>query len=184
MKKPALLLIDIQNGFDDHAYWGGARNNPEAESRAAEILKVWRENKFPVYFIRHDSSNPKSKLFPGQSGNEIKAIVKPLVSEQVISKNVNSAFIGTNLKELLDADGIESLVIVGLTTDHCVSTTTRMAGNYGYDTYVISDATATFDRMSPDGKKIPSEIIHNVSLTSLHNEFAIVLDTKGLLQKV
>jgi nicotinamidase-related amidase len=183
MKQTALILIDIQNGFDDLPYWGGNRNNPQAEARAAEILKHWREKNFPVYFIRHDSSNPKSKLFPGQPGNEIKAIVKPLSTEPVISKNVNSAFIGTSLKEDLDKKGIQSLVIVGLTTDHCVSTTTRMAGNYGYETYVISDATATFDRMSNDGEKFSAETIHKISLASLHDEFAKILDTRTLLQQ-
>lgn len=181
--KTALILIDIQNGFDDHKYWGGGRNNPQAETRVAEILNFWRERNAPVYFIRHDSFNPKSKLFPGQPGNEIKTVVKPLSSEPIISKNVNSAFIGSSLKQDLDKEGIKSLVIVGLTTDHCVSTTTRMAGNYGYETYVVSDATATFDRISYDGEKIPAEVIHKVSLASLHQEFASVLDTKTLLEK-
>ena len=73
--------------------------------------------------------------------------VLPQENEPIITKSVNSAFIGTNLKEQLDGLGITTLVIVGLTSNHCVSTTVRMSGNFGYETYLISDATATFDRI-------------------------------------
>jgi nicotinamidase-related amidase len=183
MSNIALILIDIQNGFDDHQYWGGKRNNPDAERNAALLLKHWREKELPVFHIKHNSDNAKSRLAPGQPGNEIKEIVKPINGEPVIGKNVNSAFIGTDLRERLDKEEIKSLVIIGLTTDHCVSTTTRMAGNFGYETFVISDATATFDRIGPDGKKIDAEVIHTVSLASLHGEFATVLSMKEFLNK-
>ena len=64
-------------------------------------------------------------------------MVKPMNNEPVIKKNVNSAFIGTSLQEQIDKAGVTHLVIVGLTKDHCVSTTTRMAGNLGYETYLV-----------------------------------------------
>jgi nicotinamidase-related amidase len=184
MKNTALVLIDIQQGFDDLAYWGGNRNNPDAEKNAGKILNEWRRKKLPIFHVKHNSSNPKSKLAPGQPGNEIKDVVKPIAGEPVIGKNVNSAFIGTDLKERIDREKISSLVIVGLTTDHCVSTTTRMAGNFGYQTYLVSDATATFDRTSSTGKKFSAEQIHEISLASLHEEFATVLTTQELLTKL
>jgi nicotinamidase-related amidase len=183
MENIALILIDIQNGFDDLAYWGN-RNNPDAEQKAGQILLAWREKGLPVFHVKHNSLNKQSRLAPGQVGNEIKSIVKPLPGEPVIQKNVNSAFIGTNLKEQLDWQNISTLVIIGLTTDHCVSTTTRMAGNFGYKTFVVSDATATFDRTSSNGKKFTAEQIHEVSLASLHGEFATVLTTEELLSKI
>jgi nicotinamidase-related amidase len=182
-ESPALLLIDIQNGFDDPGYWGGDRNNPEAEKNAARLLQHWRTRKLPVFHIKHNSSDKQSRLAPGQKGNEIKDIVKPLEGEPVIGKNVNSAFIGTDLRERLDRQGIGSLVIVGLTTDHCVSTTTRMAGNLGFKTFVVSDATATFDRSGSSGEKFPASLIHDTALASLHGEFATVLTTDQLLKK-
>ena len=147
--KPALLLVDIQQGFDDVAYWGGHRNNPAAEANAGRLLAFWRANNLPLFHIKHCSTNPDSRLVAGKPGNEFQAVVKPSDGEPVIEKNVNSAFIGTNLRQQLDAANIKTVVIVGLTTDHCVSTTTRMAGNYGYDTFVVSDATATFDTKQP-----------------------------------
>jgi nicotinamidase-related amidase len=179
----ALILIDIQQGFDDLSYWG-ARNNPGAEKNAGEILTAWRKRGLPVFHVKHNSTNPKSKLAPGQPGNEIQEVVKPLPSEPVISKNVNSAFIGTDLKERLDKQQIKSLVMVGLTTDHCVSTSVRMAGNLGYNVQVISDATATFDKVLPSGEKLNAELIHQANLASLHNEFATVITTQELLQSL
>jgi nicotinamidase-related amidase len=183
MKNTALILIDIQKGFSDLAYWGN-RNNDTAESNAGKILGAWRRKGWPVFHVKHNSTNPKSKLYPGQSGNEIQDVVQPLPTEPVISKNVNSAFIGTDLKERLDKQNIKSLVIVGLTTDHCVSTTVRMAGNFGYETFLISDATATFDKTDKSGKKIPADLVHEVNLASLDGEFAIVTTTNEILEKI
>jgi nicotinamidase-related amidase len=178
---PALLLIDLQKGFDDITYWGGERNNPDAEENAARMLQQWRSLGLPVYHVQHCSTNPLSPLREGQTGNDFKSALTPLANEPVIKKNVNSAFIGTDLKALLDNAAICSLVIAGLTTDHCVSTTTRMAGNYGYTTFVVSDATATFRKIGVDGKAFPAELIHETALASLNNEFATVLSTEHIL---
>ncbi len=175
--RPALILIDIQNGFDDIAYWGGQRNNPNAEDNASELLKIWRENNLPVFHIKHCSSIPTSLLNETHEGNAFKDIVKPMDGEPIIKKNVNSAFIGTNLKEQLDQAGISKLVIVGLTTDHCVSTSTRMAGNLGYETFLVSDATATFNKKGVDGQNFSAELIHETALASLNNEFATIVTT-------
>ena len=182
--KTALLLIDIQKGFDDEDYWGGNRNNKDAEEKSAQILNKWRALNLPIFHIIHSSQNPKSKLHKSNPGFEINDIVKPKDGEPIITKEVNSAFIGTDLKERLDGLSISKLVIVGLTTNHCISTTTRMAGNYGYETILISDATATFDRIGINGEKYSSEIIHLTTLANLNDEFAEVIDTETLLEIV
>ncbi len=180
----ALLLIDIQKGFDEEEYWGGNRNNKDAEEKSSRLLHTWRELNLPVFHVVHSSQNPISKLHESHPGFEIKDEVKPIKGEPVIKKDVNSAFIGTDLKERLDAQEIKKLVIVGLTTNHCISTTTRMAGNLGFDTVLISDATATFDRIGVNGEKFSSEIIHQTTLASLNEEFAAVISTKELLEIV
>ncbi len=180
-RKPALLLIDIQKGLDDIEYYGGHRNNPQAEVNARKILNFWRDHNFPVYHIKHNSTNPNSRLVKGLYGNEFKDIVKPLPDETIIEKKVNSAFMGTDLKQQLDNLEIKNVIIAGLTTDHCVSSSARMAGNLGYDTFVVSDATATFDKVGSNGTKYTAEIIHEVELASLHNEFATVIETDDLL---
>jgi len=97
---------------------------------------------------------------------------------------VNSAFIGTSLERDLRRDGIDTLVIVGLTTNHCVSTTARMAGNLGFTTFVVSDATAAFDRAALDGSMRPAEAVHSGALSDLHGEFATVVETTEILKAV
>ncbi|MBP0905047.1 cysteine hydrolase family protein [Mariniflexile gromovii] len=159
-KKPALILIDIQKAFLNEAYWGGNRNNKNAEIISGKILKKWRKLKLPIFHIRHSSTNPKSLLHTSNEGFKFNSHVLPIKGEQVITKSVNSAFIGTTLKEEIDKQKINTLVIIGITTNHCVSTTVRMAGNFGYETYLISDATATFDRIGINNQKYNSEIIH------------------------
>ncbi|MBS7232176.1 cysteine hydrolase [Flavobacterium psychroterrae] len=180
----ALLLIDVQKGFNEEDIWGGNRNNKDAELKMAQILEQWRSLELPVFHIVHSSVHPDSRLHVSHPGFKIKDEVKPINGETVITKNVNSAFIGTDLQQQLDNLGINKLVIVGLTTNHCVSTTTRMAGNLGYEVYLIADATATFDRIGINGEKFDSELVHQISLASLHNEFAQVIDTKTLLEWV
>ena len=97
---------------------------------------------------------------------------------------MNCGFIGTSLEAELRAAGHQTLVIAGLTTNHCISTTARMAGDLGFDTWVVSDATATFDRVGPDGLRYPAEQIHAIALSDLHGEFATVADTESVLSVV
>lgn len=184
MKNTALIIIDFQDGFNDEAYWGGNRNNPEAERNTRKVLDTWRAQGFPVFHVKHNSTNPKSRLAPGEPGNAIKEIVKPLGSEPVIPKKVNSAFIGTDLEQQLQARGITRIVLAGLQTDHCVSTTARMAANLGFETVILSDATATFDRTSASGVKYDAQLIHEINLASLEGEFATILTTQQLLDQV
>ena len=181
--KPALLLIDIQKAFDDIEYWGGERNNPDAEHNAAVLLKLWRSNQLPVFHIKHCSTTSASPLRESQPGNEFKDIVCPMEGETIIRKNVNSAFIGTNLKQLLDDAAIHTLVVVGLTTDHCVSTTVRMAGNYGFKTFLVADATATFNKIGVEGQNFSAELIHQTALASLNEEFSTVVSTNFIQQQ-
>jgi nicotinamidase-related amidase len=182
--RPALILIDIQKGFDNVEYWGGQRNNLDAENNAGELLQFWRKNQLPIFHIQHCSTTPTSLLHETNEGNEFKDIVKPVSGEPIIKKNVNSAFIGTDLKERLDSEKITKLVIVGLTTDHCVSTTTRMAGNFGFDTFLVSDATATFNKKGLDAQNFSAELIHETALASLNGEFATVVTTDFLKQNL
>jgi nicotinamidase-related amidase len=178
----ALLLIDIQKGFDEPGW--GRRNNPEMEHRVAELLSAWRASRRPVIHAKHMSKEPNSPLRPGQAGNDFKPAVTPIDGELVIEKCVNSCFIGTSLEADLRQRGHDCLVIAGLTTNHCVSTTARMAGNLGFMTWVVSDATATFDRMGPDGVAYAAEDIHAIALCDLHGEFATIVDTRTILDTV
>jgi nicotinamidase-related amidase len=179
-KNAALILIDIQQGFDDLKYWG-PRNNPGAEANAAKLLQAWRNSGRPLFHVQHRSTTTGSPLKSGQLGCDFKPEVKPLPGEPIVGKSVNSAFIGTDLEARLRAAGIGTLVIAGLTTAHCVSTTTRMAGNLGFHTFLVADACATNARTGHDGRSHDAENVHAMELAALHGEFAEVMDTGSLL---
>ena len=170
----------MQVGFDA-PYWG-TRNNPSLEKNVETILKYWRNHPLPVIHIKHCSTEANSPLRESHTGNEFKAECQPIKDEIIFKKSVNSAFIGTSLEQHLKENNFHNLVIVGLTTDHCISTTTRMAGNLGFDVTLISDATATFDRTGPDGSKFTADEIHNIHLASLNGEFCKVITTQELLK--
>ena len=178
----ALLVIDVQQGLDDPRW--GERNNPDAERRMAALLAAWRAAKWPVIHVQHMSQHPESPLRAELPGNALKPEVLPRDGEPLFQKTVNSALIGTELEAHLRRRGIEQLVIVGLTTDHCVSTTVRMAGNLGFDVVVVDDATATFERTGPDGTQYSAEQMHRVALASLHGEFARVRSSRDVLAEL
>ncbi|WP_020593627.1 cysteine hydrolase family protein [Kiloniella laminariae] len=178
---PVLLLIDWQNGFKDWDYWGGNRNNPNAEQQAAALLNHWRTKGWPIAHALHHSLNPDSLLRQEKPGGEIIAELTPFGDEAVFVKRQNSAFVGSDLDGFLRRAQAPQLVISGLTTNHCVSTTVRMAGNMDYDVRLVGDACATFDRVGPDGTVYTADMIHAMSLSDLHNEFCQVVTTKELL---
>jgi len=181
-KNSALLLVDIQKAFLEKDYPGIIRNNEDAEFICGKILKKWRTLNLPVIHVRHSSTNPESKLHKSKPGFEFNDYVIPLKTEMVLTKKVNSAFIGTNLEDILFKGNINTLVIVGMTTNHCISTTVRMSGNLGFNTYLISDSTACYNTKAMNGEVIDCNTIYNATLASLQEEFATVIDSKELFE--
>jgi nicotinamidase-related amidase len=175
----ALIVIDVQRAFADPSW--GQRNNPDAETMIARLLAGWRETKRPVIHVHHRSRHPTGLFHADRVGSEVMPQALPLAGEPVIYKQVNSSFIGTDLEARLRDAAIASVVVVGITTDHCVSTTTRMAGNLGFDTYVVSDATATFERVGASGQHFTAQMMHETALASVNGEFAKVVDTAAVL---
>ena len=178
----ALLVIDMQRGFDDPAW--GPRNNPGAEANVARLIETWRSFGAPVIHIHHDSPHPSGHFRRGTPGHAAKPEAQPRDGERVYRKSVNSAFIGTRLEEDLRVLGIGTLAIIGLTTNHCVSTSARMAGNLGFDTFVAADATATFDRAGLGGTIRRAVDVHEAALSDLQDEFATIVDTDWLIAKL
>jgi nicotinamidase-related amidase len=180
----ALVVVDPQVGVDELAHWGGPgarRNNPEAEERLAALLTAWRTHGLPVVFTRHESVEADSPLRPDAAGCAFKPGLGPLAGEEVVAKSVNGAFFGTDLELRLRRLGVRRLVVAGFFTNMCVETTVRTAGNLGYDTYLAHDACATTSRRGPDGVVHDPEVVHALSVASLHGEFCTALDTEQLV---
>lgn len=175
----ALIVIDVQVGFDDPVW--GRRNNPDCESNVAALIAAWREAGRPVVFVRHDSVSDGSPLRPDQPGNSL----KPEVSGQpdvLVTKQVNSAFYGDpDLHEWLSGRGITGVAITGIQTNMCCETTARMAGNLGYETLFVLDATCTFDLPAHGGGTVSADELARVTATNLQDEFADVVRTADLL---
>jgi nicotinamidase-related amidase len=170
----ALLVVDVQCGFDDPRW--GERNNLGAEALIFGLLLQFRSAHRPVVHVWHDSPAPDGAFRLGTPGHLPKAEALPLADEPVYRKRVNSAFIGTSLERDLRAASIDTLVIVGLTTNHCISTTARMAGNLGFATCVVADATAAFERPTVDGRRRAPGEVHEGALSDLSGEFATIVD--------
>ena len=171
----ALVVVDVQRAFDQWEAAGKRRNNPEAVTRIVDLLTAFRTCGAPIFHIRHQGTHQNSSFLPGGTGYVVKDEARELAGEPVIVKRVNSAFIGTDLEARLRAAGIRTLVICGATTNHCVETTTRMAGNLGFDARLARDATWTFDRTGPDGDAHSAEAIHAMTLANLNGEFARIV---------
>jgi nicotinamidase-related amidase len=179
--RTGLVVIDVQRAFDEWEVAGKRRNNPEAIARIVELLKAFRSRQTPILHVRHEGTRPNSSFLPGGTGYRVKDEAREIEGEPVIVKQVNSAFIGTDLEGRLRAADIKTLVICGATTNHCVETTTRMAGNLGFDAWLVRDATWTFDRVGPDGDVHSADDIHAMTLANLHDEFARIVSASEVI---
>ena len=144
-------------------------------------MDAWREADRPIVHLHRDSVEPDSPLRPDRPGNAFKPEAEPHDGEAVIAKEVNSGFVGTDLEARLHDAGAERVTLVGLTTDHCVSTTARTAANLGFETVVVTDTTATFGREGPSDIELSARESHDAALAHLHEEFATIVDTADLL---
>lgn len=176
---PALVIIDMQKGMA--APSAGPRNNAEAERNIADLLRAWRRVGAPLVHVRHISRTVGSPFWPGQPGAEFQGELAPLPSEHVVEKNVPDALINTGLERWLRVRGVTKLVIVGVSTNNSVEATARTAGNLGFDTQVVSDATFAFDKVDYAGTKRTAAEVHAMALANLDGEYASITTTARVL---
>ncbi|MDI3243331.1 cysteine hydrolase family protein [Arthrobacter sp. AL08] len=182
-RRAALVIVDAQQGFDDAAHWG-PRDNPSCEANISALLSLWQETGRPIVFVRHDSTSPSSPLHPDNPGNAFKDIITG-TPDLLVRKSVNSSFHGTpDLHAWLQENGIEELVVCGITTNHCCETTARVGGNLGYRVVFPLDATHTFDRTALDGENVSAAVLSRITGVNLHGEFATVVTTASLLEQL
>ena len=200
LSQTALLLVDVQVGFNHPTEWGIKRSNPDLEQNVPLLLGSFRKaaeegpahSGLSIVHVYHSSLNPASPLHASSPGIAFQPYATPLAHEPVFCKSVNSSFIGTKLEEWLREHGIRRLVVGGITTDHCVSTTIRMAANLGVTDYkdekgeakkgeviLVEDATATWNKGQFD-----AETVHQVQVESLRGEFCTVMTTSEVVTEL
>lgn len=178
MQAPALLIIDMQNGMLLPS--AGIRNNPEAEQAIAQTLQAWRNAQAHIVHIRHISRTIGSPFWPGQVGVEFQPELTPLITEHVVEKNIPDAFINSGLERWLRVRGIDSVAIVGVSTNNSVEATARTAGNLGFKTFVASDGTFAYAKTDYSGILRSAEDVHAMSLGNLQGEYATIVTTAEL----
>jgi len=182
-KEAVLLIIDVQKAIDD-SVWSkyGVRNNLNAENNMAQILNSWRKSGRQIIHVKHESKEPTSTYCSGGIGCDFKECVAPIEGELVITKHVHSAFIGTNLEEILRKSNCLQLIIFGVITNNSVEATVRMAGDLGFTTYLVEDATFTFPKLDYNVKIRTAEEVHGMSLANLDGEYCKVICTVELIK--
>ncbi len=186
MSKTALLLIDIQNDY--FTSFEGAKlplNNMEQSAvEAGKLLNKFREQQALVVHVRHQFPSADAPFFQlGSTGAETHSSVVPLENEETVVKHQINSFHETNLKEILDRNNIENLVIVGAMSHMCIDAVTRAASDYGYKCSLAHDACATFGQEF-NGVTVSAEDVHATYMAALGFAYAEVTSTEELLEKI
>lgn len=159
MKQRGLIVVDLQNEYLPT----GKLPLSGIEAAAANVARVIadaRTKRIPVFHIRHESANGEVPVFvPGTNGVEIQPAVAPIGDEPVIVKNHINAFRQTDLKQQLDAGGVEEVVVVGAMSHMCIDAVVRAAADMGYPVTVLHDACATLDLAFGD-VSVPAAHVH------------------------
>ena len=172
--RTALIVIDVQKGFDDAEFFG-PRNNAACEENVGALIAAWRDRGQPIVFVRHHWDEDGSPLRSDEAGSEFKDVVDG-EPDLLVTKTVHSAFHGTpDLGEWLGTAGVADLVICGIQTNVCCETTARVGSDLGYEVAFALDATHTFDQDDHAGGTVTADELARVTASNLDPEFGRVL---------
>lgn len=171
MSNRALIVIDIQNDYFPGGKWTLAGMDKAADN-AARLIDAARASGDRVVHVRHEFPSNDAPFFtPGSDGARIHEMVLPKDGETVILKHEVNAFKGTDLKGMLDRDGVKDLTICGAMSHMCVDAATRAASDFGFKVTLIHDACASRD-LEFDGKTIPAAEVHAAYMSALGFAYA------------
>lgn len=180
MSKRAIIAVDIQNDYFADGKWPlvGIEN---AAANAAKVIEHARQAGALVVHVRHEFTIPQAPFFiPGTPGAEIHPVVAPLEAETVVVKNYPNSFLKTDLKEVLDKQGIEEVVVIGAMSHMCIEATSRAASDFGYQVTVVHDACATRDVEFKD-VVVPAAQVHASAMAALGFAYAGLKSTAEYL---
>ena len=166
MSKRAVIVVDLQNEYLPTGKLGLVGIEP-AVANAVRVIAAARAKGDLVVNIRHEIAEANPPFFvPGTDGVQIITAVAPQAGEPVIVKNHPNSFLKTELKKILDENGVEDVTIVGAMSHMCIDATTRAASDLGYKVTVVHDACATRD-LEFSGQVVPAAQVHAALMSAL-----------------
>jgi nicotinamidase-related amidase len=179
-KRSAVLVVDLQNDYFPGGRWTLA-GIEAAANNAAKVIASARKSGDLVVHIRHEFESDSAPFFtPGSEGAKTNASVCAVKGEHVVLKHQVNSFRDTNLKEILDGNNIEYVVVCGAMSNMCVDAVTRAAHDYGYKVSVVHDACASRD-LEFNGVQIPAAQVHAAFMSSLGFAYATILSTENFV---
>lgn len=178
----ALIIVDMQKAIEA-PYWAavGPRNNPQAERTLRDLLTRWRASGRPVVIVRHDSREDASAFRPDTATHAFLDGLEPLPGDIVIGKCTNSAFIATDLAEILKKHGITDVFFAGVKTNNSVEATVRMSGNLGLRSFLIEDCCFTFAMRDYAGVIRSAQEVHDMALANMAGEYCQIVTSQELI---
>ena len=167
-----LIIIDAQREYVDGAL--PLAGVDAALARIAETLEKARAAGAPVVHVQHKGRagglfDPETPAFAFADQ------AMPAAGEAIVQKGLPNSFAGTDLNAVLEKAGRKRLILAGFMTHMCVSATARAALDLGYQSTVLSDATATRDLPDPAGNGVVAAVdLHRAELAALSDRFSIV----------
>lgn len=177
-----LIPIDMQRAFDGPLW--PPRWNDRVDENGRALLAAWRAAGAPIIHVRHDSAEPGSTLAADLPGNAFRDGFEPIPGEPLVAKSVNAAFIGTDLDLRLRRLGATRIVLFGLSTDMCVSTSVRVGSNLGWRVVLVEDACDCFDLPDGNGGVVSARDVHRAHVATLGFEFAEVATTTEAVERM
>jgi nicotinamidase-related amidase len=182
MSKRAIVVVDLQNDYWPSGKWP-LDGIDQAAANAAKVIKKARAVGDTVTHVRHESPGTDAPFFvPGSAGAEINQVVRPAAEEAVILKNHPNAFRETGLKQVLDQQKVEEVVVVGAMSHMCIAATGRAATDLGYKTTVVHDACATRE-VEFNGVTVPAAQVHAANMSALAFAYGDVIGTAEFLER-
>jgi nicotinamidase-related amidase len=174
-----LIVIDAQMEYTEEGALALPNLAPALNNVTALLLKG-RKDGAEIVHIAHEGS--EGRAFDPANGGRIIGQVAPLENETVLTKGLPNSFAHTGLQNHLAGIGRPHLVICGFMTHMCVSSTARVALDLGYETTVVSDATATRALPATDGgEPISAEALQRSALAALADRFSAINTTADVL---
>lgn len=182
--RTALIVIDFQMEYFAGPVPGKLLipDGQAAMAQAQRLIAFADSHRMPVFHIQHLGHAGDTLFAKDGVHSEIHPDIKPAPHHALVQKGSASSFVNTELHQQLQARGVKALLVCGLMTHNCISSTVRDARPLGYQTIVAGDACATRAIVAWDGGVLAHADLHRATLTGLSDGFAEVMKTGRIIE--